>query len=461
MNTAAQNNASQGLHMSTRQIADLLGVQYQGKPVEVRGVSTDTRRILPGQLFVALRGPNFDGHDFVRQAVDNGAVACLVEQPVAGMNCIVVEDTRLALGQLAACWRQRLPVRLIGVTGSNGKTTVKEMLAAILARRGEVLATHGNLNNDIGMPLTLLELDERHAYAVIEMGANHPGEIDYLTRIARPDVALITNAGMAHLEGFGSVEGVARAKGEIYQGLGDNGVAIVNDEDAFADYWKQLNSERRLVSFGMIPDSDVNADIRIEEDGQQLAVSTPKGSVTINLKLLGKHNALNALAAIAAAVAVEVPLEAIKTGLEGLLPVNGRLQLKPGVRGSRIIDDTYNANPTSLSAALDVLSEFPGKHYLALGDMGELGGKARSLHEDAGLHAKQSGVGRLYTLGSMARYAAASFGDAAYNFTSHDEMIEQIQGDLERDVTLLVKGSRLMQMEKIVAACVMTDNRDS
>jgi len=442
-----------GLQMKAKQIAELLAVDYIGEDVDIRGISTDTRRIADGQLFVALKGPNFDGHDFVKQAAETGAAACLVERPVEGLNCIVVNDTRLALGELAAQWRQRLNVRVIGITGSNGKTTVKEMLAGILSGLGEVLATRGNLNNDIGMPLTLLELDEQHSYAVIEMGANHPGEIGYLTRIAQPDVALITNAGMAHLEGFGSVEGVAHAKGEIYQGLGDDGIAIVNNEDAYADYWKQLNQQRRIISFGTGSGSDVRADLKIEKDGQSMAIVTPAGNINVTLKLLGKHNAMNALAAIAAAVAVNVPLTAIKAGLESLSPVSGRLQLKGGIKGSRIIDDTYNANPTSLYAALDVLREFPGQHYLALGDMGELGGKAESLHSDAGREARESGVRRLYTLGSLARHAGAAFGDSAFSFSNHDEMIEQISSDLTSDVTLLVKGSRRMQMEKIVAAC--------
>ncbi|TDY01144.1 UDP-N-acetylmuramoyl-tripeptide--D-alanyl-D-alanine ligase [Thiohalophilus thiocyanatoxydans] len=459
MTAGSEQIIARGLQMKAKQIAELLTADYVGENVEIHGVSTDTRRIADGQLFVALKGPNFDGHDFAYQAAETGAAACLVERPVEGLNCIVVNDTRIALGELAAQWRQRLKVRLIGITGSNGKTTVKEMLASILSGQGEVLATRGNLNNDIGMPLTLLELDERYSYAVIEMGANHPGEIGYLTRIAKPDVALITNAGMAHLEGFGSVEGVAHAKGEIYQGLGDNGIAIVNNEDAYADYWKQLNQQRCTISFGTVPGSDVRAEIRIEKDGQSMAIVTPTDEMTVTLKLLGKHNALNGLAAIAAAIAVDVPLTAIKAGLESLRPVNGRLQLKDGIKGSRIIDDTYNANPTSLYAALEALREFPGQHYLALGDMGELGGKAESLHSDAGRKAKESGVQRLYTLGSLARHACTSFGESAYSFLEHDDMIEQISNDLAPDVTLLVKGSRRMKMEKIVAACETGHNR--
>ena len=454
------NNTAHGLHMKASQIAELLAADHLGTDVEVAGVSTDTRQLSPGQLFVALKGPNYDGHAFINQASEKGAAACLVEKPVENINCIVVGDTRLALGKLAAAWRQQLPASVIGITGSNGKTTVKELLPSILSVTGEVLATRGNLYKDIGMPLTLLELDERHAYAVIEMGANHPGEIAYLTEIARPDVALITNAGMAHLEGFGSVEGVARAKGEIYAGLGQDGIAVVNNDDDYAEYWKSLNSKRKVISFGTVQGSDISATVEVMQDSQKLAVSTPNGEVDVNLKLLGKHNVLNALAAITAANAIDIPLHAIKQGLESLHPVNGRLQLKPGIKGSRVIDDTYNANPTSLYAALDVLDDFPGRHFLALGDMGELGGNAESLHTEAGTRAKQSGVDNLYALGSLARHAADSFGKSSYSFNSHDEMIAQLKNDLEQDVTLLVKGSRLMQMEKIVTACVSGD-RDS
>lgn len=444
------------MHLS--QLAELLATEYSGEDVDVLGVCTDTRKLIPGQLFVALKGPNFDGHNFVSKAIEQGASACLVDQPVEGINQLVVADTRLALGELARQWRQRLSLKVIGVTGSNGKTTVKEMLASILSTDGEVLATRGNLNNDIGMPLTLLELDDGYDYAVIEMGANHHGEIAYLTDIARPDVALITNAGMAHLEGFGSVEGVSRAKGEIYQGLGNDGIAIINNDDTYSDYWKDLNTERQVISFGLQQGADVFADIVIRETAQQLNIHSAQGQVTVNLNLLGKHNAMNALAATAAAIAVEIPLSRIKIGLEKLQPVNGRLQLKSGIRGSRVIDDTYNANPTSLHAALDVLSEFPGQHYLALGDMGELGNDAEAMHADAGMQARQSGVGRLYTLGNLARHAASSFGKHSYSFDDHKSMVEQITQDLEQDVTLLVKGSRRMQMEKIIAACVPDNN---
>ncbi|MDR9435723.1 MAG: UDP-N-acetylmuramoyl-tripeptide--D-alanyl-D-alanine ligase [Thiohalophilus sp.] len=459
MMTHSKDTPAQGVHMSLSQAAKLLGADYCGADADFCGVSTDTRQIAPGQLFVALKGPNFDGHNFVNQAIEKGAVACLLEQPVEGVNAILVPDTRLALGELAAQWRRQLPVKVVGITGSNGKTTVKEMLAAILSHEGEVLATRGNLNNDIGMPLTLLELDERHAYAVIEMGANHHGEIAYLTNIAQPDVALITNAGMAHLEGFGSVEGVAQAKGEIYAGLGKDGIAIVNHEDKYADYWKQLNAGREVISFGLGGEPEVKAEIRIQQTGQELSITTGPGEIAVNMQLLGKHNALNALAATAAAVAMDIPLHAIKQGLESLSAVNGRLQLKKGIKGSWLIDDTYNANPTSLYAALDVLSEFPGRHFLALGDMGELGGNADSLHEDAGLYARKSGVGCLYTLGALARHAATAFGDSSYSFDSHAEMIEQIQNDLAQDVTLLVKGSRRMQMERVVDACTVENNR--
>jgi len=459
MNTQHKHNASQrGFHMQVAAVAELLDATYYGDDVVIHGVSTDSRKIQPGQMFVALKGPNFDGHDFVQQVIDAGAVTCLVEHRIEGVNCIVVSDTHKALGQLAGSWRKQLQIPLVGVTGSNGKTTVKEMLASILSQLGDTLATRGNLNNDIGLPLTLLELDEQHDYAVIEMGANHPGEIAYLTDIARPDVALITNAGMAHLEGFGSLQGVAQAKGEIYQGLGEQGIAIINHDDQFADYWKQLNKGRKIISFGMTPGSSVTATSSVSIEFQQLHISSPSGECEVKLKLLGRHNVMNALAASSAALAIGASLAAIKAGLESLAPVSGRLELKAGIKGSRIIDDTYNANPTSLNAALDVLADFPGLHYLALADMGELGGQSDKLHATAGRQAKDKNVHRLYTLGSMASYAAKEFGEPSYCFSDQLEMIEQIKNDLERDVTLLVKGSRRMQMEKVVAACVTGDN---
>lgn len=448
-----------GFHMGASAVAELLGVAYYGDEVSVNGISTDSRQIVPGQMFIALKGPRFDGHDFVQQVMEQGAVACLVEHRIEGVNCIVVDDTRLALGKLAAAWRSSLAIPVIGVTGSNGKTTVKEMLAGILSQQGTVLATRGNLNNDIGMPLTLLEMDERYDYAVIEMGANHPGEIEYLTWIAHPDVALITNAGMAHLEGFGSLQGVARGKGEIYQGLGTDGIAVINNDDQFSGYWKQLNQDRNVITFGMTSNATVSATSEVKVGVQQLTISSPAGVIEVNLKLLGRHNVMNALAAVSAAIAIKIPPDAIRTGLEKLVPVKGRLQLKVGLNGSRIIDDTYNANPTSLDAALDVLAEFPGRHFLALGDMGELGEQSASLHRTAGLQAKDKGVDRLYTLGPLSRCAAEKFGDQTYCFSDQDKMIEKIKNDLAQDVTLLVKGSRLMQMERVVAACVTGENR--
>ncbi len=460
MNTMLEQNMQQrGFHMDAPAVAELLGATYYGNDVAINGVNTDSRQIVPGQMFIALKGPNFDGHDFVQQAASLGATVCMVEHRNEDVNCIVVDDTRLALGRLAAAWRSRLAIPVIGVTGSNGKTTVKEMLAGILSQQGIVLATRGNLNNDIGMPLTLLEMDAQHDYAVIEMGANHPGEIAYLTRVAHPDVALITNAGMAHLEGFGSLQGVAQAKGEIYQGLGTNGIAVINNDDQFSGYWKQLNQDRNVITFGMMSGATVSATSEVKVGVQQLTISSPAGVIEVNLKLLGRHNVMNALAAVSAAIAIQIPIDAIRTGLENLVPVKGRLELKTGLNGSRIIDDTYNANPTSLNAALDVLAEFPGKHYLALGDMGELGGQSASLHRTAGLQAKDKGVDRLYTFGSLSRHAAEKFGDQTYCFSDQREMIEKIKNDLAQDVTLLVKGSRLMQMERVVTACLIGENR--
>ncbi len=444
-----------GFAMTLHQAARAIGARASGEDVAINGVSTDTRTLRPGQLFVALHGPHFDGHDYIAQAIEKGAVACLVDRQVDVMvPLMMVEDTRLALGKLAKVWRQKLAVPLVAVTGSNGKTTVKEMLAAIFACETPVLATRGNLNNDIGLPLTLLQLHAGHQRAVVEMGANHPGEIAYLTEIAVPDVGVITNAGAAHLEGFGSLEGVARAKGELFAGLPADGVAVINADDPFASLWREIAAARRVVTFGLKEGADVSADWQAGENGSQMKVRTPQGEFDIQLPLLGEHNVLNALAAIAAAQAAGATCQAIRDGLNTMQAVPGRLQLKRGLRGSRIIDDTYNANPTSLTAALKVLRDFPGEHLLALGDMGELGAEAEALHTAAGRQAREGGVDRLYTIGRMAAAAARAFGEAAMPFDVQDAAIDAIQKDLNNDTTLLVKGSRLSHMERVVNALV-------
>ena len=451
MNVAIKlDNQLRGFQMRLQEAAEALGARWAGEDVMLEGVSTDTRTLQAGQLFVALRGPNFDGHDYLAEAKAKGAVACMVEKPVANCPALIVGDTRLALGQLARAWRRHFVMPLVAITGSNGKTTVKEMLASVFSQQGEVLATRGNLNNDIGVPLTLFGLDSHHSSAVIEMGANHAGEIAYLTSLAEPNVAVITNAAAAHLEGFGSVEGVAKAKGEIYQGLKQDGTAIINADDDYADLWRGLAKDKKVLSFGLQKPADISARWQAGDRGSQIHITTPEGKVKLHLALLGEHNVMNALAAIAAAQAVGIKLTTIKAGLEAMQPVAGRLQLKAGLRGSRLIDDTYNANPASLAAAIEVLAGFNGKHILVLGDMGELGDDTEALHAEAGRFAKTHGVERLYTVGPMAAAAADAFGTGAQPCESHEAVSKALQQELDADTTVLVKGSRLSQMERVV-----------
>jgi UDP-N-acetylmuramoyl-tripeptide--D-alanyl-D-alanine ligase len=445
--------------MTLKEIAEVLSAQLVGEDIQVKGVSTDTRTIQGGELFIALKGPNFDGHNFISDALKKGAVACLVQNEVAfdTANLIITSDTHQALGLLAKAWRKKFNGPVIAITGSNGKTTVKEMIASIFEQQQSVMATHGNLNNDIGVPLTLFRLNDSFDAAVIEMGANHSGEIDYLTTIALPDVAVITNIGAAHLEGFGSIENTAKAKGEIFNGLAKEGTAIINTDDAFSEYFKDISAGYKVMSFGIKNKADVMCDWQADKEGSLLNVSTPAGDCSIKLKLLGRHNVMNALAAIAASIAAGVSLQQVVKGLEVLKPVNGRLQIKRGLNNSRVIDDTYNANPTSLHAALNVLHDFNGKRYLALGDMGELGTNAVELHIDAGIYAKQVGVDSLFSYGKLAEQAAKEFGDNGYSYDKHEDMINALRDELNQDVTLLVKGSRSMRMENIVNALTMNE----
>ncbi len=447
-----------GCHLHLREVAEALGGRLLGADGAFDGVGTDTRSLQPGQLFVALRGPNYDAHDYIAAAAARGAVAALVAREVkTELPQIVVADTLAALGQLAAQWRARFDIPLIEITGSNGKTTVKEMLTAILSQRHEVLATPGNFNNEIGLPLTLLRLDDRHQAAVIEAGASKPGDIAYLTRIAAPSVSVLTNAAGAHLEGFGSLDMVARSKGEIFEHLGEGGTAVLNADDAHAELWRALAGGHRVITFAL----DSAADVRGQWWPQEvlrntLEITTPEGEVSVALPLPGRHNAMNALAATAAALAAGSALDEIRAGLESLRPVPGRLCWKAGVNGARLLDDTYNANPASLAAALEVLVAAPGEHWLALGDMAELGGDAEALHAQAGERAARAGVTRLYAVGELSRQAVAAFVEhgsgVGLHFGARDDLLEQLQADLRRGVTLLVKGSRAAHMDAVVDA---------
>lgn len=430
-------------------IADAVQGKLVGDDITVAGVTTDTRSANSGELFLALQGPNFDGHDYVEQAEKRGVAAVLVAHEVStSLPQVIVSDTRIALGKLAQAWRLQFSIPVIAITGSNGKTTVKEITTSILSQQHNVMATKGNLNNDIGVPLTLLRLGNEHSAAVIEMGANHPNEIEYLTHLAKPTVAVITNAGSAHLEGFGDLDGVAKAKGEIYSSLDEKGAAIINKDDKYSDYWQSLCNPDNISTFGLDPGADYSA---VKKDNQ-IVISMPNGSVSANFVLPGEHNLSNALAATAACSAAGVDIDDVKNGLEAMQAVAGRLQPRSGKAGSRIIDDTYNANPGSLKVALQVLKEYPGEHLLALGDMGELGEASEKLHLDAGQQARESGVNKLYAIGKFGKFSAQSFGKNGYVFEDQPSMISEIENHLADDVTLLVKGSRVMQMENIVNA---------
>ena len=439
--------------LSLKQIAAMVDGRLKGDDVAVDEVSTDTRTLAPGSLFIALRGERYDAHDFI--SADLPAAAVMVDREVAtALPQVIVDDTHDALGRLAAAWRARLTMPVIGLTGSNGKTTVKEMIAAILGVKGRVLATKGNLNNDIGLPLSLLAVRPEHDYAVLEMGANHFGEIDYLTKIASPDVALITNAGPAHLEGFGTIEGVSRAKGELFAGLGEDGVAVINADDTYADYWRSLNAGRRVCTFGLDHEADFHGDW---QPGAPLSLSAAGGAISIELPLPGRHNASNALAAAAATSAVGVSLEDIKRGLEAMHAVAGRLQAKIGHKGARVIDDTYNANPASLRAAIEVLAAMSGERWLVLGDMRELGEDVDALHAQAGEQAREAGIDHVYSLGENSRCASEAFGGGAQHFEDADTLIKSLREALGSSVTVLVKGSRGMRMERVVQGLLNSD----
>ena len=429
-------------------------------------VGTDSRAIIPGQLFVALRGERFDGHDFVAAAAGAGAAAAMVDatwadsQADAPLPLLVVDDTRLALGTLAAAWRARFSLPVIGVTGSNGKTTVKEMCAAILRTHachngyGEesVLATRGNLNNDIGLPLTLLALRDFHRAAVVEMGMNHPGEIAYLSDLARPTVAIVNNAQRAHLQGLGSVEEVAREKGTIYQGLGVAGVAVINADDPHASYWQSINAERRVVTFALDHAAEVRGQCYPHGLGSRLDIDSPQGRIELNLQVPGLHNARNAVGAVAACLAAGVSAAAAAEGLASFGGTRGRLQRRVGPAGAIILDDSYNANPDSVRAAIDVLSAMPGHTWLVLGDMGEVGESSAQVHDEIGGYAKSKGVDGLFALGEMSTIAVHNFGEGGFHFNSVEALVSALAARLDADSVVLVKGSRFMRMERVADA---------
>jgi UDP-N-acetylmuramoyl-tripeptide--D-alanyl-D-alanine ligase len=441
-----------------RELAECSKGQLIGGDCDFAGISIDTRTLQKDALFVALSGPNFDGHDFVATAAAKGAAAALVSRALPiGIPQAVVADPLTALSRFAYEWRMRFGIPLIGVTGSNGKTTTKELIGAILGRLGPCLVTRGNLNNHIGVPLTLLQLDASHRFAVIEMGANHQGEIAHLASLAAPGIGIVTNAGAAHLEGFGSLLGVATGKGELFRSLPTDGVAVINADDSFAGLWRDTRSAERALTFGFEQPADFTAHkVQVSSDASgfrtQFDLVTPAGRRSAEIGLAGLHNLRNALGAAAVAHAAGAGLDDIVAGLTAMRTVAGRLELKPALQGAFLVDDSYNANPSSLKAGLDAFRNFGGARWLILGEMMELGAAADELHAEVGRYARGAGVARLLAIGARARFAAEAFGPGGEWFDDIDALIAAAKGSLAPGIAVLIKGSRSNRLERVSAA---------
>lgn len=440
--------------VSLTTLADISGGALHGSDLVLSDVTTDTRNVTPGTLFVALVGERFDAHDFAADAIASGAQALLVSKHLPfSVPQVVVADTRIAFGKLAAWVRQQSKARVVALTGSSGKTSVKEMAAAILRECGETLYTAGNLNNDFGVPMTLLRLTKQHQYAVIELGANHQGEIAYTTELTRPESALVNNLAAAHLEGFGSLAGVAKAKGEIFNGLPTNGTAILNADSNDWPHWQTNLHGKRVWRFSpQAADSDFTArDIRLGVDGTHFILQTPRGDIDVTLPLPGRHNIANALAAAALALSVDAPLSAIQRGLKNLQAVPGRLfPIRLGEH-QLLLDDSYNANVGSMTAAAQVLGEMPGYRVMVVGDMAELGEEAEQCHREVGLAAKAAGVDRVLSVGTLSANISESSG-VGEHFATKTALTERLRTLLSehRELTVLIKGSRSAAMEQVV-----------
>ena len=447
---------SLGIVMDTlKKLCQLVDGQLYGADATVTSVSIDSRTLQPGALFIAIQGENFDGHDFVAVAQKKGAVAAIVSR---NMDCalplIQVTGTRLALGKIAAYHRSQFTLPIVALTGSCGKTTVKEMIVAILSQHGNVLGSQGNFNNDIGVPLSLLRLTAAHQYAVFEVGANHQGEIAYSNQLIAPDVALITNVGPAHIAGFGGINGVARAKAEILQALAPDGTAVLNADDTFFNSWCQQLQQQRLLSFAVDASADFNGRLlHVDEAGNcTFVLQSSAGDIQISLAVPGRHNIYNALAAAAAAYSLGLSLSEIKNGLETVTPVASRLRRKRGIGGAVIIDDSYNANPSSVNAALALLAGLSGKRILVLGDLAELGDETEFYHQQIGQQAQRLGIDALYTCGEYSHYSCEAFSGSSAHFTSQQDVVAALTPELDESTVVLIKGSRSAQMEDVVAA---------
>ncbi|MGR2737648.1 UDP-N-acetylmuramoyl-tripeptide--D-alanyl-D-alanine ligase [Billgrantia sp. Q4P2] len=437
-------------------VAEALGVAAPDRDLELGDIVSDTRRLSPGSLFVALRGVRFDAHDFIAQAREAGAVAALVERPVDDpLPQLVVPDTRLALGLLGRARRRAWGGPLVAVTGNSGKTSVKELLARLLAQRGKTLATLGNLNNDIGAPLTLLGLTGEHRQAVIELGANHLGEIAWTTGLAEPQVAIITNVTGAHVGEFGGMGQIAQAKAEILAGLGADGVAVLNRDDVYFPFWARLAAPREVLDFGFAEGCRVRAtELACDALGRYAFTLVVDGRRVgrVQLALLGRHSVANALAAAAGACALGLDDERVLAGLAAAVPMPGRLSPLQGIRECRLLDDSYNANPGAVKAALALLTELPGPRWCLLGAMGELGADSDRLHEEVGHYARELGIDVLMTCGGPALAASQAFGDGGYHFNDHEALTRHVLTHLPTGASVLIKGSRSAGMERVVAA---------
>ena len=426
----------------------------RGADADVLGMAIDSRQVRRGDLFVAIAGEHVDGHDYLPAAAARGASGALVTHKVdSDLPQILVTNTTLALGDLASAVRAQRDVRVVGITGSNGKTTVKALTAAILCRHGRTHVSAGNHNNELGLPLSVLAMPADTQFAVFEMGAGKPGDIAYLAGIARPDIGLITLIAPAHLQRMGSVEIVAETKGALYEALPADGVAIINADDAFAAFFSGFVGARKVVHFGLTHAAEVTArNILTREDGSQFTLVTPLGEAEVSLPLPGRHNVLNALAAASAALALDVPLATIVAGLAGATGAAGRLQRRQTRGGWVLIDDTYNANPGSMAAAIDTLLLASGERWLVLGDMAELGADARALHAALGRHAAERGVDRLFAVGQLGAATVAAFGARGEHFADQAALVAALRGQLHAGVTCLFKGSRSAGMERVLAA---------
>ena len=448
-------------------LADVLNTSFHGENRAVGNINTDTRTIKHTDVFLALRGPNFDAHEFVQQAHEKGAIAAIVERKVeCDIPQFVVEDTRIALGVLGKAVMAKVAPKTIAITGSVGKTTVKQMCAAVLSRRGNVLATNGNYNNDIGVPLTLLRLNEAHEYAVIELGANHIGEIAYTADLVKPDVAVVCNVAPAHIEGFGSIEGVGQAKGEIFTGLKAQGVAVINCDSEFAPMWQQaLGNETSQVCFSMSEQRDIWVeDVKLDAKAHAtFKLCTGEEHVELTLPLPGEHNVMNALICAALTMQLGASLSEVAEGIAQMHTPKGRVNLIEVNDMLTVVDDTYNANVRSVKAAIDLLKKLPGHHIFALGDMGELGDHAKDYHQDVGEYAQRQGVDELFTLGDLSRCSSNAFQGCGGNYSTREHLLQALEISLAKQIvhcTVVIKGSRSSRMELLVSDLIDSRRRE-